>query len=70
MAFGKRDMSKNAGIQSLPVRPPGDGPSIPLADDNASERLTKSKPKGVMLPIIAGMVLALISLWLAQHVVG
>ena len=71
MAFGKRDMSKNAGLQSLQVRPPGDGPSVPLASDNASERPTKSKPHGVMLPIIAGgIVLALIALWIMRNFAG
>ena len=69
MAFGKRDMAKNAGIQSQQVRTPGDGHSVPLGGDDVSARPTKSKPNGVMLPIIAGgIALALISLWLAQHV--
>ena len=71
MAFGKRDMAKNAGIQARQVRTPGDGPSVPLSGDNVSAKPTKSKPNGVVLPAIAGgIVLALIALWIVRNFAG
>jgi hypothetical protein len=59
----------NAGIQRLPMRSPADGPAVPTAGDDAFEMPTKSTPNALILSMIAsGIVLALMSLWLAQHV--
>ena len=63
MDFGKRDVRKSEGIQSLPVLPPGD--AVPQRHENAFNRPAKEKAFGAVLPVIAGGIfLALISLWL------
>ena len=71
MEFGKRDVRKSEGVQSLPVRPPVGSSAERISREIVPDKPTQSITLGVMLPVIAGgILLVLISLWLAQHVVG
>jgi hypothetical protein len=71
MEFGKRDMRKSAGVQSVPLRPPGGESSEGSPRENSPDKPTKSITSGVILPVIAGGIFfALAALWIAQHVAG
>ena len=71
MEFGKRDVRKSPGVQSLPVRPPSGSSPERVPRENALDRPVKSKAIAVMLPVVAGGIfLALLSLWIVRHLAG
>lgn len=63
--FGKRDIRKNAEMQSRPLWAPASGP----APAEPITEKTKSMPSGLILKVIGGIgggaVLALVALWIS-----